>query len=261
MKTTVFLRPYILLLAVLSALVLSDAAFAHQPFFEDPDTTPNSPMSVSDPEISTALYSTLESPGDVDYFSFEVSARQTIEIGITIPQIEGQQQFAPTIGVIAAGLDRELVSELPSDAIELVSEQKGAELLEAVEATIFFEPFSRTAYWRRQRRRITFPSAGEAVVVVWHPQESVGRYTLVVGQREVLGGDPAFARKLRDYWTPVVVPPAAEDTDVADSPATDPTQVPPVLRSEATESDPSTPQCSWLMRLLAYLLGEGERCQ
>ena len=261
MKTPTVLRPYVMLLALLCAVALSDVALAHQPFFENPDSTPSSPMSVSDPEISTALYSTLERPGDVDYFSFTVSARQTIEIGLTIPQIEGQQHFAPTIGVIAVGLDKESVSELPSDAIELVSKQMGAELLEAVEATIFFEPFSRTAYWRRQRRRITFPSAGEAVVVVWHPQESVGRYTLVVGQREVLGGDPAFARKLRDYWTPVVVPPAAEDTDVADNPAHYPTQVLPVLRSEATESDPSTPQCSWLMRMLAYLLGEGERCQ
>jgi len=260
LKTTTVLRPYVLLLALLCAVVLSDAALAHQPFFEEPDTTPSSPMSVSDPEISTALYSTLEWPGDVDYFSFTVSASQTIEIGMTIPQIEGQEQFAPTIGVIAAGLSRDSVSELPSDALQLVSEQMGAELLEAAEATIFFEPFSRTAYWRRQRRRITFPSAGEAVVVVWHPQESVGRYTLVVGQREVPGGDFAFARKLRDYWKPVMPAPAA-DTDMPDSPTADPAQHPPVLKADATESGPSTPQCSWLMRLLAYLLGEGERCR
>ncbi len=253
-------RPYILLLALLLAVILSDAAFAHQPFFEDPDTTASAPMSVSDPEISTALYSTLETPGDVDYFSFTVSARQTIEIGMTIPQIEGQNEFAPTVGVIAVGLDRGSTSELPADALDLVSGQRGVVVLEAAEATNFFEPFSRTAYWQRQRRRITFPSEGEVIVVVWHPQESVGRYTLVVGQREVIGGDFAFASKLRDYWKPVLLSPSA-DTEIAEGAVTDSAQELPASRSEATGSDTATPSCSWLMRLLVTLLGAGERCQ
>lgn len=260
MKTTSVPRAFTFFLALLSAVVLSDAALAHQPFFEEPDSTPSTPMSISDPEISTALYSTLEVPGDVDFFSFTVSARQTIEIGMTIPQIEGQEQFAPSIGVIAIGLNKDLVSDLPADALQLASEQTGAELLEAVEATIFFEPFSRTAYWRRQRRRITFPTEGDVVVVVWHPQQSVGRYTLVVGQREVLGGDFAFARKLRDFWTPVV-PPSAADSDVPVSPVTDPTSHPPAIQSDANTSAASTPQCSWLLRLLASLLGAGDRCR
>jgi len=260
MRVTFVPRAYFLLLALLLAVILSDAALAHQPFFEDPDTTASAPMSVSDPEISTALYSTLEMPGDIDYFNFTVSAQQTIEIGITIPQIEGQEQFAPTVGVIADGLDRDSVSELPADALQLVSGQRGAVLLEPVQATNFFEPFSRTAYWQRQRRRITFPSDGEAFVVVWHPQESVGRYTLVVGQREVIGGDFAFASKLRDYWTPVLLSPAAE-SDTVDSAVQDTDQELPVSRSDATESDSSEPRCSWLMRILVALLGAGERCQ
>ena len=259
MKTVSAPKTCVLSLALLLALFISDAAFAHQPFFEDADTTASTPMLVTDPEISTALYATLDRPGDIDYFRFEVSARQTIEIGITIPQIEGQRQFAPTIGVIATGLGREGVSELPADSLELLSDQIGAETIEVVEATIFFEPFSRTAYWQRQRRRITFPSDGDAVVVVWHPQESVGRYTLVVGQREVLGGDPAFARKLRDYWTPVVLPQAA-DSDTTQLNETGAAQSQPTPDPIASEADPSTPSCSWLMRLLASLLGASDRC-
>lgn len=253
-------RTYILLLALLVAILNADAALAHQPFFEDTDTDSGTPMSVTDPEISTALYATLDRPGDIDYFRFSVSARQTIEVGITIPQIEGQRQFAPTIGVIATGLDGELVSELPADALALLSDKRGAEIIEVVEATIFFEPFSRTAYWQRQRRRITFPDEGEVVVVVWHPQESTGRYTLVVGQREVLGGDPAFARKLRDYWTPVVLPQAA-DTDTTNLTDTSPSYQDPTPASVASESGTSTPRCSWFMQLLALLFGASNRCQ
>ena len=260
MRVVPVCRAFFLVLAVLLAVTVSETALAHQPFFEETDTTSSTPMLVSDPEISTALFSTLEVPGDVDFFAFTVTAGQTIEIGMTIPQISGQEAFAPTIGVIASGLDRTSVSELPSDALSLLSSDKGAYVLEAAEATIFFEPFSRTAYWRRQRRQITFPSDGEVVVVVWHPQGDVGRYTLVVGQREVLGGDIAFARKIREYWTPVVLPVAAETASPV-GPAGNDVQQPETLQSIASESDTSSPRCSWFMRLLATLLGAEERCQ
>ncbi len=253
-------RILILLLTMLCAVFAFEAALAHQPFFEDTDTTASTPMMVSDPEISTALFGTLERPGDVDFFAFSVSARQTVEIGMTIPQIEGQDRFAPYIGVVAAGLEGDSTSGLPTDALPLVAGQEGAVLLEATDATIFFEPFSRTAYWQRQRRRITFPVQGEVKVVVWDPQGSVGRYTLVVGQREVRGGDPAFARKLKAYWTPVTLQPSAE-SDSAVTSATDLSREPEPSLSDAAEAGQATPQCSWLTRLLAFLLGESEVCQ
>lgn len=253
-------RYFILSLTLLTAVFASEAALAHQPFFEDTDSTAGTPMLVSDPEISTALFSTLERPGDVDFFTFSVSARQTVEIGMTIPQIEGQDQFAPYIGVIATGLEGDSISGLPADALPLVSGQEGAIVLEAADATIFFEPFSRTAYWQRQRRRITFPVQGEVKVVVWHPQGSAGRYALVVGQREVSGGDPAFARKLKDYWTPVIVQPSSE-SDNPDTSVTDPTQEPQPSLSDSADAGQPTPGCSWLTRLLAFLFGESELCQ
>lgn len=257
MRAVPVCRACVLLLVMLLAVTVSDAALAHQPFFEETDTTSSTPMLISDPEISTALFSTLEVPGDVDFFAFIVSAGQTIEIGMTIPQIGGQEAFAPTIGVIAFGLDRASVSELPVEALSLVSSDEGAYVLEAAEATIFFEPFSRTAYWRRQRRQISFPSDGEAVVVVWHPQGAVGRYTLVVGQREIPGGDIAFFRKIKEYWTPVVLSQATE----TDGTAGNAVQQAETLQSDASDSDTSSPRCSWFMWLLATLFGAEERCQ
>ncbi|MYC95414.1 MAG: hypothetical protein F4X14_10615 [Caldilineaceae bacterium SB0661_bin_32] len=260
MNVTAAPRYLILLLTLFTALFSYEAVLAHQPFFEDTDSTAGTPMPVSDPEISTALFSTLERPGDVDFFTFSVSARQTVEIGMTIPQIEGQDQFAPYIGVIASGLEGDTNPGLPADARALVSGQEGAIVLEAADATIFFEPFSRTAYWQRQRRRITFPVQGEVKVVVWHPQGSAGRYALVVGQREVSGGDPAFARKLKEYWTPVILQPSAE-SDSPDTALTDPTQEPQPSLSDSAGAGQSAPRCSWLTRLLAFLFGESELCQ
>ena len=105
-----------LLLALVCATAVAGAAMTHQPFFENPDTTAATAMLVSDPAISTALFATLEQPGDVDFFTFSVAAGQSIEIGVTIPQITGQEKFAPTVSVVATGLDKNAVFALPAEA-------------------------------------------------------------------------------------------------------------------------------------------------
>ena len=149
---------------------------------------------------------------------------------------------------------------LPADALPLVSSQFGVTLMEPVEAGIFFEPFSLTAYWQRQRRRITFASEGDVHVVVWHPQLSVGRYTLVVGQQEVLGGDPGFARKLNEYWTPVKLSPG-DGTAVSHDSISNATQEPAASPLETADSETTAGPCSWLFRLLASLIGAIELCR
>lgn len=244
------------LLALLCAVVSTHIALAHQPFFEDPDTTASTPLRVRDPAISTALFSTLEQPDDIDFFTFSVTAGQTIEIGMTVPQITGQDRFAPHVGILAARLDSAGISDLPEAARPLATGRMGAMVLEPAEATVFFEPFSRTAYWRRQRKKVTFPEEGEVYVVVWHAQGSVGRYALVVGQREVPGGDPDFSRKLKAYWTPVE--PAPDYRTQPDSAATGAASVPPEPDPDAAQE--SAPQCNWLVRLLAALFGAGDIC-
>ena len=247
-------------LALSLILITGLDALAHQPYFEETDTSETSPMRVKDPEISTALYSSLDKPGDVDFFTFSVTAGQTIEIGMTIPQIEGQENFAPTIGVIANDLDATSVSALPAAALPLLSDLTGATLIEPTTATIFFEPFSRTAYWQRQRRQITFPAESEVHVVVWHAQQEVGRYTLVVGQREVLGGDFDFARKLKKYWTPVILTSGAPSAPPQEA-NPDPAQKSQSEHKDQSETAFPNPGCNWLLRVLAALIGASELCQ
>ena len=245
-----------LALALLCAIASTQIVLAHQPFFEEPDTTASTPMRVRDPAISTALFSTLEQPDDVDFFTFAVSAGQTVEIGMTIPQIAGQEQFAPHIGVLAAGLESGGISELPEAARVLASSQTGALVIEPTAATVFFEPFSRTAYWRRQREKVTFPLDGEVIVVVWHSQRSVGRYALVVGQREVRGGDSDFSRKLKAFWTPVE--PGPDNGTQPDSVNAGAASTQPGPDSGTAEE--GAPRCNWLVRLLAALFGSGDIC-
>ncbi len=141
----------------------------------------------------------------MDYFSFEGLAREVILLEITIPQIEGQEDFAPNMALMGPGLPD---ADLP-DGIT-VPEGAGALLIEPPPgpAPTFYEPFSRTSYWERQEQRVTLPAGGRYTVAVWHPDGEVGRYTFVVGEKEKFGGDLAFPLKMRSYWTPVEVPAA-----------------------------------------------------
>jgi hypothetical protein len=210
MRTNI-LRRHVRLLALILALTIAAAvaapASAHQPYFEEQDLKPDAPWLVDDPTISTALYATLESAIDVDYFAFEGRAGQSILLEITIPQIEGQEEFAPTLALLGPGLPTDTsATDLPRRVAR--PDNTGALLLPAIPgpAPEFFEPFSRTAYWERQQKRITLPADGRYVVAIWHQTGQAGRYVFVIGDRERLGGDPAFPIKMKEYWTPVSLP-------------------------------------------------------
>jgi hypothetical protein len=205
----------VLLLLALSVVPAS----AHRPYFEEADITPAKPWQVDDPTISTAVYATLDVPEDVDYYAFDGRKGQAILISMTIPQIAGQELFAPEMALLGPGLT---AGELPAR----VENAAGAGTLSipalAGPAKTFYEPFSRTSYWERQEQRVTLPADGRYVVAVWHAEGQVGRYTFVIGDKERLGGDPAFGRKLRAFWMPVPTPtppPVPQTPDAAPVPA------------------------------------------
>lgn len=188
------------------ALLTAAPAWAHQPFFEETDIPPDRPWRIEDPSVSTAVYATLESPADVDVFAFDGRAGQEVYLFIVIPQIPGQEDFAPMVALVGPGLagGRDV---LP--LVVPVAEGEGVEVVPPPEGTpsTFFEPFTRTSYWERQERIFLLPADGLYRVAAWHPAGQVGRYVFTVGRGERLGGDPAFMAKLRRYWTPVGSPP------------------------------------------------------
>ncbi len=195
-------RAVALLLAAGLAVLFAAPVLAHQPFFEEEDIPPDRPWAIADPTVSTAVYATLESPADVDVFAFEGRAGQGVLLSIVVPQIPGQESFAPMIALIGPGLPAAggaipaVVPVAPGEGVEVIPPPEGA-------PSTFFEPFTRTSYWERQERRVPLPADGRYRVAVWHPLGAVGRYVFVTGDAERPGGDPAFMAKLRAYWTPV----------------------------------------------------------
>jgi hypothetical protein len=180
-------------------LMLAMGAAAHQPFFEGVDITAGDPWVVEDPTISTAIYATLDAPEDVDYYSFNATRGQTILLSILIPQIEGHENFKPRMALMGRGL---APARPPVRVYK--PEGFGTVMLNPPEnATTFFEPFTRTTYWTRQKELVRIPADGRYLVAVWDDSGMVGRYVFVIGDREVPGGDLAYPLKIRGYWRPL----------------------------------------------------------
>lgn len=186
-----------LLLFVVTALPAS----AHRPYFEDKDIVASAPWRIDDPTISTVVYATLDSRQDVDYYVFDGKKGQRILLEITIPQIRGQDNFAPMLALMGPGLPP---GSLPNQVERPAKAGIRAIPPPAGPAEAFYEPFSRTSYWERQSQRVTLAADGRYLVAVWHPKGELGRYGFVIGDRELPGGELlGLGKKLKAYWTPV----------------------------------------------------------
>lgn len=234
--------------AALLLLLPAASASAHQPYFEEGDFTAATPFTVNNPLISTALYATLDTATDMDFYTFTGTQGDRVEIGVTIPQIAGQEAFAPVVALLGSGLPAAAVSGLDgTEAAPLLADGNGAYLLEPVAATPFYEPFSRTNYWRRQREKVSLPGDGSYTVVVWSRSGERGRYVLVIGDREVPGGDPLFPLKMSSYWTPLAEGGSDGPAAGAHQPGSRPV-------SENRSA------CGWLDRLRSLFNGQGAIC-
>ena len=78
------------------------------------DLTADSPWQVPDATISYAYYGNLYPEPDVDYFTFEASAGQSVLLSLSIPAIDGQEDFAPVMAVFGPGLDMDTLEVLAS---------------------------------------------------------------------------------------------------------------------------------------------------
>ncbi|MEM0498580.1 MAG: hypothetical protein QW781_03670 [Methanothrix sp.] len=184
--------------AIMMLLMLFTGATAHQPFFEEADIKADDPWFVKDPAISTAIYATLDGPDDVDYYSFNATRGQTVLLSIVIPQIEGHENFTPIMALMGRGL----APARPPDRVFKPEGYGTMVLMPPANASMFFEPFTRTSYWTRQKEIVKIPTDGQYLVAVWDDSGRAGRYVFVIGDREVPGGDLAFPLKIRGYWRP-----------------------------------------------------------
>ncbi len=177
---------FILLILILS---LKTTALAHIPLDTSGSATKEDPIFVEDHQISWAAYNQLEKAGDIDFYSFKAEQGEEIYFNMVIPVIDRFKDFKPDLALIGPalennydGFDPDYINSIltlePDEKIIIVRDYQD-------NPDIFFEPFTRTSYWRRQKFSTAAPAAGDYYLAVFSAEQQLGKYTLAIGRREV----------------------------------------------------------------------------
>lgn len=189
-------------LILTAALTLSVPALAHQPFCEFADLTADAPWQVPDAAISYAYFGNIYPAGDLDYFSFEAAAGQEILLSLSIPAIDDLAVFSPVMSLVGPGIAGEPSAQLPESLG--ISPDEGTKMIPLGDTPRYwFEPFGRRYYWNWEDYYWTAPQSTTYRVVLWHPEEEIGRYSFVIGKREVFGGEADCFASYHEYWSPL----------------------------------------------------------
>ncbi|MCE2472665.1 MAG: hypothetical protein J4G18_12370 [Anaerolineae bacterium] len=186
-------------------LACASLVSAHQPVCEFADLTADAPWQVPDPTISYAYFGNVYPPQDIDYFTFDALRGQSILLSMSIPADDEDEQdfYLPKLAVLGPGLPRELPAELPRAL--LLPEGHGALMVPLGDTPAwFFEPFGRVHFWNWDDYYFQVPQDASYTVALWHPEAEIGRYTFVIGEKEVFGGDMECFIAFATYWTPIL---------------------------------------------------------
>ncbi|MCY3979764.1 MAG: hypothetical protein OXG23_16815 [Chloroflexi bacterium] len=191
-----------MILTTALALSLTAAALAHQPFCEFADLTYDAPWHVPDPTISYAYFGNIYPAGDLDFFSFEASAGQEILLSLSIPAIDDLAVFSPVMTLFGPGVAGEESAQLPETLRS--STEEGSQTIPLGDSPRYwFEPFGRRYYWNWEDYYWTAPQSATYRVALWRPEEKIGRYSFVIGKREVFGGEADCFASYHEYWSPL----------------------------------------------------------
>ena len=183
------------LVALCCALLLLETslatASAHKPLFKASDiSTPARAMSIPDPTTSWAIYGSLDHPAEADYYAFRVQPSGLIlDAMVTIPALNTLKNFTPHLALLGPGLP----GLAPQQVSFVIPLHDGAQLIDAPHtgtADHFYEPFTQTTYWNRQRFKEPLREPGLYYLVVFnrsHDAPQTGKYVLAVGNVERVG--------------------------------------------------------------------------
>ena len=188
MKIIVHLFSTILIILTLILSFKSDA-LAHVPLDTSGSASKKEPIFVEDHQISWAAYNQLEKAGDVDYYSFKAEQGEEIYFSMVIPVIDRYQNFKPDLALIGPALENDYADYDP-DYINSILKLESDENIIIVrddndKPDTFFEPFTRTSYWKRQEFSTAAPATGTYYLAVFSGDQNPGKYTLAIGRKEI----------------------------------------------------------------------------
>ncbi|HEY1248079.1 MAG TPA: hypothetical protein VGE97_03725 [Nitrososphaera sp.] len=150
-------------------------------------------------KISWGIYEELSGSNDVHYYKFAADEGDRLYAQISIPKLEKFSTFVPSIALVGSKLTAgnleagysvreyahdigDLPFAIPPGMRAIVGEYNGQ-----IPSSEFYEPFTQTSYWERQKIVInSLPSVGTYYLVVFdrNLMEDAAKYTLAVGEIE-----------------------------------------------------------------------------
>ncbi len=185
------------LLSLLIPLIISfyavSSVSAHRPDMGNS----GSQITIDNLQTSFAFYRSLSELSPVDIYTFTAQVGDHLHAGISIPAIANLNHYGVNVGVTGPGLPPVNHGDLPIG----LAAGDGALIFHSKPGQDFFEPFTQTNYWGRQRIELNLARAGTYHLVVWAQDGQPGKYVLDTGQAEVFG--PADLLRFPVWWVQV----------------------------------------------------------
>ncbi len=170
-------------------------ASAHRPVWGD--GTANGVMPIENLSTSFAFYRDISAAAQAEVYTFEAKAGEHLHAGINIPAIPGLENYGVSVALLGPGLPAVNHALLPENH----PENLGGLIFPTARGADFYEPFTQTNYWGRQRVELDLPQTGTYYLLVWQPDGLPGKYVLDTGSAEVFG--PADLLAFPGWWVRV----------------------------------------------------------
>lgn len=173
------------MVGLIAVLAVVPAVSAHRPLWDG-----NGAGVTEIPNLTTsfAVYRDLESVEQVDFYTFEAEAGDELYAGVNVPAVRGLEDYVVSVALVGPGLPEAAHDALPAERPEGL----GALVFASQISEDFYEPFTQTNYWGRQRIEMDLPESGTYYLLVWNPDGRAGKYVLDVGREEVFGPGDLF---------------------------------------------------------------------
>ena len=178
-KTTIFSSVFVVLLIISFSLSL---VLGHAPLGTQDNESIGKATVIPDPIKSWALYSALNIDGDPQYYTFNISAGQTIHVLMYKSLRAEDANFTPVL--VLLGQNVNATGDIPSK-VTVPAEYK-AQLIHPTTPQPSYEPFSPGILAYVTDLTISNATAGQYYLVVYEASSNPtgGHYGLAIGNRE-----------------------------------------------------------------------------
>ena len=155
---------------------------AHAPLGTGDNESLDQATIIPDPSKSWALYSQLNSDGDAQYYTFNLTTEQKIHVTMYKSMRPEDANFNPRLVII--GPDVAAQGEIPAQIT--IPLNSNAQLVSQTEPTPTYEPFSPGTFIGLADETLDNPTPGTYYLIVYEQSDAPtgGNYGIAVGERE-----------------------------------------------------------------------------